>query len=142
MRRTALLALVFLAAPAALAAQDQTQTSAYREQLALRILSETRRLDLLPNESVGFRIVGATAAARSLRITTGHLAQGHLYQALFRIVPRDGGNPLRIEGTVSADAPSIAIGALPAGEYVISMHLEDLSSGDTRDAQNKVVLRS
>ncbi|MEO6068820.1 MAG: hypothetical protein ABJB33_07510 [Gemmatimonadota bacterium] len=65
---------------------------------------------------------------------------GRYYHAVAWITPRDGSSLLRAEGTVSADAPELSLGALPAGEYVI-IHLEDYASGATRDARNKVVLR-
>ena len=141
MRRTALVSLLLLAAPAALAAQGANAIRLERDALAIRQLSETRRIALLPNETVGFRILGATGGTRTLRVTTGHLVSGRLYHAVAHITPRDGSSPLRAEGTVSIEAPRLSLGALPAGEYIITMHLEDLATGSTRDARNKVVLR-
>lgn len=147
MRRSTLLALPSLAlgtclvlAPAALAAQGPNPTGVYREEIALRNLSETRRIMLLPNETVGFRVLGATNEARVLRVSTGHLVEGRLYSAVAVVTPRDGGAVRRTEGTISVDAPVLNLGTLPDGEYLITMHLEDLSSGSTRDARNKVVL--
>lgn len=137
MRRTPLLALALLIAPAALAAQ---MSSVDLEDQAIRTLNDTRRLALLPNETVGFRILGASSEARTMRMTTGHLAAGHLYAAVAVITPRNGAPTLRAEGTVSADAPRLALGVLPAGAYLITMHLEDLATGSTRDAKSSVIL--
>jgi len=138
MRRFALPLLLLAAGPSLAVAQD---TYARRESPAVAVLSETRRLALLPNETVGFRVLGTAEQGRSLRVSTGHLREGRLYHAVARIIPRDGSPALRVEGTVSTDAPSIDVGALPAGEYTITVHLEDYATGATRDAQNNVVLR-
>lgn len=137
-RLTALSLLLVAATPAVLSAQD---VNARRESLSLLALSETRRLPLLPSESVGFRVFGAADKARALRVSTGHLVAGRYYHAVARIVPRDGSTPLRTEGTISSDAPQLDLGLLPAGEYLITVHLEDYATGSTRDARNKVVLR-
>lgn len=137
MRRTALLSLVLATAPALLAAQA---TTVQLEDRAIQNLSDTRRLALLPNETVGFRVVGG-ATLRTMRVTTGHLVAGHLYHAVALIQPRDGSRALRAEGTVSSDDPRLSLGTLPDGGYVISMHLEDLLTGSTRDAKSSVVLR-
>jgi hypothetical protein len=137
MRRTPLLALALLVAPAALAAQ---MSSATLEDLAIRNLNETRRLALLPNETVGFRILGTSTEARTMRMTTGHLVAGHLYNAVAQITPRNGSPTLRAEGTISTDAPRLDLGVLPAGAYLITMHLEDLATGSTRDAKSSVIL--
>lgn len=138
MRRLVLPLLLLSGLPALAVAQD---VNARYENPAVRALSETRRLALLPNESVGFRILGTAEVGRTLRISTGHLREGRLYHAVARIIPHDGSAPLRAEGTVSADAPTIEVGALPAGEYTVVVHLEDYATGATRDARNKVVLR-
>ena len=141
MRRTPFLALALLAAPAALAAQGAQTSTVTLEQLAIQNLSDYRRLDLLPNETVGFRIVGASAETRTMRVTTGHLRAGHLYTATAIITPRDGSPTLRAEGTISTDSPTLSLGTLPDGAYLITMHLEDLLTGSTRDAKSSVVLR-
>lgn len=138
MRRFALPLLLLAALPVVVHAQD---VNARKEDPAIRALSDTRRLMLLPNETVGFRVLGAADQPRTLRVSTGHLRAGRLYHTVARIVPRDGSAPRRAEGTVSADAPSLALGDLPAGEYTITVHLEDYATGATRDARNKVVLR-
>ena len=138
MRRISLLALALLAAPAALAAQANSVTL---EQLALRNFNDVRILDLTPNETVGFRVLGDASAGRTMKMTTGHLIAGHLYTATAVITPRDGSPVLRAEGTISTDAPTLLLGALPDGRYVITMHLEDLLTGSTRDARSSVVLR-
>lgn len=138
MRRFVLPLLFLAAGPTLVVAQD---INARRENPALVALSETRRLALLPSEAVGFRVVGTADVGRSLRVSTGHLREGRLYHAVARIIPRDGSPALRAEGTVSAESPSIQVGALPAGEYTITVHLEDYASGATRDARNNVVLR-
>lgn len=140
MRRSTLLALLLLAAPTALAAQGPNTSTVYQENIALRNLSESRRLMLLPNETVGFRILGESNEARVLRASTGHLVEGRLYHTIVTVTPRDGGPVRRTEGTISVDAPLITLGTLPDGEYIVTMHLEDLASGSTRDAKNKVVL--
>ncbi|HET7042315.1 MAG TPA: hypothetical protein VFI13_09860, partial [Gemmatimonadales bacterium] len=124
MRRT-LIALALLAAPAGLAAQASSVTL---ESLAIKSLSDYRRLTLLPNETIGFRILGTADAPRTMRVTTGHLIDGHLYRAVATIIPRDGSPTLRAEGTVSTESPTLALGLLPAGGYVITMHLEDLAT--------------
>ena len=138
--RLTLLPLFLLVAPATLAAQMPADGSAAREELAMRMLSETRRLPLLPNETVGFRVLGESGQHRTIRFTTGHLIAGRLYQAVATIIPRDESPTLRIEGTLSVDMPNIDIGALPAGSYYIKVHLEDMATGATRDARNNVVL--
>ena len=138
MRRISLLALALLAGPAALAAQS---TSVALEQLAYRNFNDIRILDLTPNETVGFRVLGDASAGRTMRMTTGHLIAGHLYTATAIITPRNGAPALRAEGTVSTDAPTLSLGALPDGAYLITMHLEDLLTGSTRDAKSSVVLR-
>jgi len=140
MRRT-LLPLLFLALPAALAAQMPQDVNARKEELAIQMLSETRRLPLLPNETVGFRVLGENGARRSIRFTTGHLITGRLYHAVATIIPSDGSPTLRAEGTLSVDTPTLDVGALPSGGYYIKVHLEDIATGATRDARNNVVLR-
>lgn len=137
MRRTPFLALVLLVAPAALAAQ---MSSAALEDQAIRTLNDTRRLALLPNETVGFHILGTSGEARTMRMTTGHLVAGHLYTAVALITPRNGSPTLRAEGTISTDAPRLDLGVLPAGAYLVTMHLEDLATGSTRDAKSSVIL--
>lgn len=138
MRRFALPLLLLAAGPSLAVAQD---IYTRRESPALVALSEPRRLTLLPNETVGFRVLGDADQGRTLRVSTGHLREGRLYYAVARILPRDGSAALRVEGTVSTDAPRITLGNLPAGEYTITVHLEDYLTGATRDARNKVVLR-
>lgn len=140
MRRT-LLPLLLLVAPAALAAQMPQDVNARKEELAIQMLSETRRLPLLPNETVGFRVLGETGERRTIRFTTGHLIYGRLYHAVATIIPGDGSPALRAEGTLSVDTPMLDVGALPAGGYYIKVHLEDIATGATRDARNSVVLR-
>lgn len=137
MRRT-LLALALIVAPAALAAQTNSVTL---EDIAIKNLSDARRLTLLPNETVGFRILGTAATPRTMKITTGHLVAGHLYSAVAVITPRDGSPTLRTEGTISTDAATLPLGELAPGAYVITMHLEDLATGSTRDAKSSVILR-
>jgi hypothetical protein len=139
MRRT-LLPLLFLVAPAALAAQAPQDMNARRDELAIQMLSETRRLPLLPNETVGFRVLGENGQHRTIRFTTGHLINGRLYRAVATVLPGDGSPALRTEGTLSVDTPNLDIGALPAGSYYIKVHLEDMATGATRDARNNVVL--
>jgi hypothetical protein len=138
MRRFALPLLLLAAGPTLAVAQDM---AVRREDPAVMALSETRRLSLLPNETVGFRVLGDAGQARILRVSTGHLRQGRLYHTVARIFPRDGSPAMRVEGTVSAEVPTIEIGDLPAGEYMIVVHLEDYATGAFRDARNKVVLR-
>ena len=140
MRRT-LLPLLLLVAPAALAAQMPQDVNARQEELAIRMLSETRRLPLLPNETVGFRVLGENGQRRTIRFTTGHLITGRLYRAVATIIPTDGSPTLRAEGTMSADSPILDVGALPAGGYYVRVHLEDIATGATRDARNNVMLR-
>lgn len=137
MHRPTLLALATLALPAALSAQVVTG----RYTAAGPLLTESRQIVLLPNEVVGFRIVGATEENRTIRVTTGHLLEGRLYHAVAMITPRDGSKPIRAEGTLSTETPELNVGILPKGEYLVTVHLEDLYSGDVRDAKNKVVLR-
>jgi|GEM_PF-5038729 len=137
MHRPTLLALATLALPAALSAQVVTG----RYTAAGPLLTETRQIVLLPNEVVGFRINGTSEGARTLRVTTGHLIEGRLYHAVAIITPRDGSKPLRAEGTLSTETPELNVGILPKGEYLVTVHLEDLYTGDVRDAKNKVVLR-
>ena len=141
MRRTLLLPLLFLVAPAALAAQMPQDVNGQRAELAIRMLSETRRLPLLPNETVGFRVLGENGQRRTIRFTTGHLITGRLYRAVATIIPSDGSPALRTEGTLSVETPTIDLGVLPAGGYRIRVHLEDIATGATRDARNNVVLR-
>lgn len=138
MRRFALPLLLLSGLPALAVAQD---VNARKENPAILALSETRRLTLLPNETVGFRVLGGADQGRTLRVSAGHLREGRLYHTIARIIPRDGSQALRVEGTVSADTPTIEIGSLPAGEYTILVHLEDYASGATRNARNRVVLR-
>lgn len=137
MRRFALPLLLLIAGPTLAVAQ--TYKSDRTGDPAIAALSDPRRVALLPNEVVGFRILGDQA--RTLRVSTGHLREGRLYHAVARIVPTDGSPATRVEGTVSADTPTLQIGTLPAGEYIITVHLEDYATGSTRDARNKVVLR-
>jgi hypothetical protein len=137
MRRTTLLALATLALPAALSAQVNTG----RYTAAGPLLNETRQIVLLPSEVVGFRITGTSEATRNLRVTTGHLLVGRLYHAVAIITPRDGSQPIRAEGTLSVETPELNVGSLAKGEYLVTVHLEDLYTGDVRDAKNKVVLR-
>lgn len=138
MRRTTLLSLLLVAAPVVLAAQDM---AARRENPGIAVLSEPRRLNLLPSEVVGFRVTGEASVGRILRVSTGHLVTGRLYHAVAWVTPHDGSTPIRAEGTLSTDTPRLALGALPAGAYTIQVHLEDVATGATRDARNKVVLR-
>lgn len=137
MRGTILLSVTLLAVPAALAAQSNT---VQLEQRAVQNWNDIRLIALLPNEVVGFRVLGS-AEARTMRVTTGHMVAGHLYHAVATILPRDGSRALRAEGTISADVPRLSLGALPDGGYIISMHLEDLLTGSTRDAKSSVILR-
>src|ERR1041385_425394 len=139
MRRTTLFSLFLLAAPAALAAQVQTTVA--REEQTNRFYFDTHRLALLPNETVGFRVLGSAAEARTMRVTTGHLLAGPLYRAVAVMIPRNGGPALQAEGTISTDTPTLSLGVLPAGAYVITMHLEDLATDATRDAKSSVILR-
>ncbi len=141
MRGTLLLPLLLTIAPVALAAQMPQDVNARREELAIRMLSETRRLPLLPNETVGFRVLGQDGQRRTIRFTTGHLITGRLYRAVATIIPSDGSPTLRTEGTLSVESPTIDVGALPAGGYYIRVHLEDMATGATRDARNNVVLK-
>ena len=138
MRRFALPLLLLVAGPTLAVAQNPYPR---REDPAILALSESRRLPLLPNETVGFRVLGTAEQGRAIRVSTGHLREGRLYHSVAQILPHDGSPALRVEGTVSADAPMIQVGALPAGEYTILVHLEDYATGATRDARNKVVLR-
>lgn len=138
MHRTTLFSLLLLAAPAGLAAQV---SSVDLETRAINNFYETRRLALLPNETVGFRILGAAEAPRTMRVTTGHLLAGHLYRAVATITPRSGAKAIVAEGTVSPDSPTLALGILPAGAYIVTMHLEDLATESTRDAKSSVILR-
>ena len=138
MRRLALAVIAALALPATLSAQGAT--SVQMEDLAIQNLSELRRFHLLPNETVGFRVLG-NAQDRSLRLTTGHLAAGRLYQATISITEVGATSSRRLEGTVSTDAAVIALGELPAGEYRITVELSDLATGATRGAKSRVVLR-
>lgn len=144
MRSATLVPLLLLALPAVAAAQSSANyggVAGRRESPAIEALSDTRRLALLPSEAVGFRVLGTADQARTLRVSTGHLRAGRLYHTAVRIVPRDGSAARFVEGTVSAEVPAITIGDLPAGEYTITVHLEDYATGATRDARNKVVLR-
>jgi len=137
MHRPTLLALATLALPAALSAQQLTG----RYTAAGPLLTETRQIVLLPSEVVGFRITGTSEATRTLRVTTGHLLEGRLYHAVAIITPRDGSKPIRAEGTLSIETPELNVGTLVKGEYLVTVHLEDMYTGDVRDAKNKVVLR-
>lgn len=141
MRRSSILALLVLALPASLAAQDIATQHASREKQSVAVLSEPRRLNLLPSEVVGFRVIGDAAAGRILRVSTGHLVAGRLYHAVAMVTPQDGSAPIRAEGTLNTSTPRLALGALPAGTYTIRVHLEDMTTGATRDARNKVVLQ-
>jgi len=132
------LALALVATPALLSAQAPGQE---KNELAMRILTEGRRVFILPSEVMGFRITGETGENRDLRVSTGHLAEGHLYHAIATVTPRDGSAALRTEGTIDINTPSLSLGALPDGEYLISIMLTDLTDGSTRDATNRVVLR-
>lgn len=136
MRHPTLLALATLALPAALSAQQVTG----RYTAAGPLLNETRQIVLLPSEVVGFRIIGTSEETRTIRVTTGHLLEGRLYHAVAMITPRDGSKPIRAEGTLSTGTPELNIGNLAKGEYLVTVHLEDLYTGDVRDAKNKVVL--
>lgn len=138
MRRLTIAVLAALALPATLNAQGTS--SVQMEDLAIRSLSETRRLMLLPSETVGFRITG-TSADRSLRVTTGHLVEARFYQARVTITEVGGKTIRTIDGTVSTDAPTLALGALPDGEYRIAVELADLGTGGVRAARSRVVLR-
>jgi hypothetical protein len=138
MRHLTLAIAAALALPATLSAQGAS--SVQMEDLAIRTLSETRRLHLLPNESVGFRVVG-TPSARSLRVTTGHLVEGRFYQARVTIADVGGSSLRTIDGTISTDAAALDLGALAAGEYRIVVELADLGTGATRAAKSRVVLR-
>lgn len=138
MRRLVLTVLATIALPAALSAQGAT--SVQMEDLAIQNLSELRRFHLLPNETVGFRVLGS-AEARRVRLTTGHLTAGRLYQATITITEAGATSTRRLEGTVSTDAAIIPIGALPDGEYRITVELADLATGATRGARSRVILR-
>ncbi len=138
MRRLTLTVIAALALPATLSAQGAT--SVEMENHAIRNLSELRRFHLLPSELVGFRILG-DAQERSLRVTTGHLEDGRLYQATVRITEVGGTSTRRLEGTVSTEAAVIALGELPDGEYRITVELADLATGATRGAKSRVILR-
>jgi hypothetical protein len=140
MRRSTILSLVVLALPASLAAQYVGTQHGDRGSLGIAALSEPRRLNLLPSEVVGFRVTGEASVGRILRVSAGHLVSGRLYYAVAMVTPRDGSAPIRAEGTLSADAPRLPLGTLPAGAYTIRVHLEDVATGATRDATNKVVL--
>ena len=139
MRRLILPLLVLAAVPASASAQVLVNRN--RESLAIQSLSDPRRLMLFPNQSVGFRVLGDADGSRTLRVTTGHLESGRLYHAVARIVPQDGSAPRLVEGTVSTAVPTMDIGELPAGAYVVTVHLEDFASGVERNARSKVVLR-
>ena len=65
----------------------------------------------------------------------------HGYHAIATVTPRDGSAALRTEGTLDINTPSLSLGALADGEYLISIKLTDLTDGATRDATNRVVLR-
>jgi hypothetical protein len=138
MRRLTLAVVATLALPATLSAQGAT--SVQMEALAIQNLSELRRFHLLPNETVGFRVLGG-AEERSLRLTTGHLTDGRLYHATVSITEAGSTSVRRLEGTVSADAAVLALGALPNGEYRITVELADLATGATRGARSRVILR-
>jgi hypothetical protein len=138
MRRLTLAVVAALALPATLSAQGAS--SVQMEDLAIRTLSETRRLHLLPSETVGFRVLGASTA-RSLRVTTGHLVEGRFYQARVTITEVGGTTQRTIDGTVSTDAPTLDLGALADGEYRIVVELADLGTGALRAARSRVVLR-
>jgi hypothetical protein len=138
MRRLTLALVAVLALPATLSAQGAT--SVQMEDLAIQNLSELRRFHLLPNETVGFRVLGG-ADARNLRLTTGHLTAGRLYHATVTITEVGGTSLRRLEGTVSTDAALIALGDLPDGEYRITVELADMATGATRGAKSRVILR-
>ena len=137
MRYPIAIALTLVVLPAALSAQTMGQE---KNELAMRTLSEGRRAFVLPTEVMGFRITGETGELRTLRVSTGHLVQGHLYHAIATITPRDGSAALRAEGTLDLNTPSLSVGALPDGEYLVSIKLVDLTDGSTRDATNRVIL--
>jgi hypothetical protein len=138
MRYPIAIAFALVVIPAALSAQTMGQE---KNELAMRVLTEGRRVFILPNEVMGFRITGETGEVRNLRVSTGHLAEGHLYHAIATVTPRDGSAALRTEGTLDINTPSLSLGALADGEYLISIKLTDLTDGSTRDATNRVVLR-
>lgn len=138
MRYPIAIAFALVALPATLNAQYANQEP---NELAMRALSESRRIYVLPNEVMGFRVTGETGATRNLRVSTGHLSEGHLYHAIATITPRDGSAALRAEGTLDLNTPSLSLGALADGEYLITIKLTDLTDGSTRDAINRVVLR-
>ena len=138
MRRLALAVLASIALPVALNAQGAT--SVEMENLAIQNLNELRRFHLLPNETVGFRILGE-AQDRSLRLTTGHLTPGRFYHATVSITEAGATTVRRIEGTVSTEAAVIALGELPDGEYRVTVELADLGTGATRGARSRVILR-
>ena len=142
MRSTPILALAALTLfPGAAMAQrrgDGLALTAAESQM--QALSDQRVLDLLPDQSVGFRVVPAAGGAKAIRFTTGHLRAGHLYHAVALVIPRDGGQPHRAEGTISVEVPLLGVGALADGSYEIRMELSDLASGSRRTGSNRVVL--
>jgi len=138
MRYPIAIALSLVVLPAALNAQ---YSGPGKNDLAMQTLSEGRRIIVLPIEVMGFRITGETGEVRNLRVSTGHLSEGHLYLAIATITPRDGSAALRTEGTLDINTPSLSLGALPDGEYLVTIALTDLTDGSTRDAANRVVLR-
>jgi hypothetical protein len=138
MRHTIAVALALVVAPAALTAQAGGQE---KNELAMRILTEGRRVFILPSEVMGFRVTGEAGALRSLRVSTGHLTEGHLYHAVATVTPKDGSAAMQIEGTLDINTPALPLGTLTDGEYLIAVTLTDLTDGSTRDATNRVVLR-
>lgn len=137
MRHTIPLAFALLATPAFLTAQSAPME---KNEMAMRALTEGRRVFILPSEVMGFRVTGEANGARTLRVSTGHLVEMHLYHAIATVTPRDGSQALRIEGTVDINTPSLSLGELKDGEYLIAVHLTDLTDGSTREASNRVVL--
>ena len=138
MRHSIPLALALLGFPVALTAQAANLEP---NEHAMRALSEGRRAYILPSEVMGFRVTGEAGEIRTIRVSTGHMVEGHLYHAIATITPRDGSAALRTEGTLDSNSPSLPLGTLADGEYLITVKLTDLRDGSTRDASNRVVLR-
>ena len=103
------LVLALVATPAILTAQYTNQEP---NEMAMRVLTEGRRVFILPSEVMGFRVTGEAGENRNLRVSTGHLAEGHLYHAIATITPRNGTAALRTEGTLDTNTPSLSLGAL------------------------------
>jgi hypothetical protein len=138
MRAAIPLAFALLATPSLVVAQSAPME---KNELAMRALTEGRRVFILPSEVMGFRVTGEAGGARTLRVSTGHLSEAHLYHAIATVTPRDGSQALRIEGTVDVNTPSLLLGNLSDGEYLMAITLTDLTDGSTRAATNRVVLR-